>query len=160
MEAVLSKPLSKEKAEDILCAFIPSRHLPREPILAPPQVDTRVEAFLPITGPVLDLGSVAQTQGFEMDMVKEMLEMMLSALPDSSQQMETAYQQQDWNGLTKLVHKLRGSASYCGAPRLFMACQQLENYLREDKTEFAEMLYQRLKEEVAAVQASEQAQIH
>jgi PAS domain S-box-containing protein len=159
MEAVLSKPLSKEKAEDILCAFIPSRHTSQEPIPIPPQT-TSMEAFPPITGPVLDLESVAQTQGFEMDMVKEMLEMMLSALPDSSQQMETAYQQQDWNGLTKLVHKLRGSASYCGAPRLFMACQQLENYLREDKTEFAEMLYQRLKEEVAAVQASEQAQIH
>jgi len=37
----------------------------------------------------------------------------------------------DVNGLREIIHKLHGSASYSGVPRLKQLCQQLESSLHQ-----------------------------
>jgi two-component system aerobic respiration control sensor histidine kinase ArcB len=143
MDAVLSKPLAKETAIDILNAFIPKR--------AAKKVEVNKQDLLQLSGPVLDFESGAKIYSGNTELVKEMLQMLVDSFPDELTRLKKAHQKNDWQTIQVVAHKLRGGACYCGTSRLQAACIHLERYLKTGSTKLREELYQQLLNEIQAV---------
>ncbi len=73
------------------------------------------------------------------DLAKEMLQMLVDYIPEVNQVVEAALNgENNREELTHHVHKLHGSSSYCGVPRLKKVCETLEKGLRAE-TALAEL---------------------
>lgn len=150
MNAVLSKPLVREKAEDMLNAFIPYRNEQKNVVkneILPEQ------SLFTLEGKTIDFPLSKKQLGGNEEMAHQMLEMLADSLPDELTQLTEAYQHENWLSIQAIAHKLRGGASYCGAVRLKGACCHLEDYLRANSTSFRTALFQQLITEIQAVAA-------
>jgi CheY-like chemotaxis protein len=132
MDAVLSKPLSKEKAQDILNAFIPTQ----EKTLSP-----EAAKLLNLEGQVIDLDLGAKIMEADRETAKKMIMLLLESADSDLNLLENAHNQHDWTKIRELAHKLRGGAAYCGTPRLYQAFSYLNDYLKDGQIELAEPLY-------------------
>ncbi len=158
MDAVLSKPLAKDKAIDLLNAFIPTRS-PRRTFPEPNTSNTtknETSKFIPLTGNVLDLKSAMQLLGGKKELAMEMLEMLVMSFPEEVATLNQAYANQDLHELEALAHKMKGAACYCGTPRLKEACERLEMYLHKATKPDAEivLLFDQLIREIEAVKSA------
>ncbi len=158
MNAVLSKPLTKEVANDILNAFIPTRtslevKLPKKQVIATAKAAT--DLFV-ISGPVIDVkAGIALSNGSE-DLYREMLRMLIDSLPQDLEIITIAYQKQQWETVRSTVHKVKSGAIYCATPRLADASAKLDNYIRTGATALIPKLYQQFLQEVKALQENYQ----
>lgn len=109
MNAVLSKPLYKEKAEDVLKAMIPQKS----------EQKNTMQKELPLTFVEKTINSekIKTIIGDE-TLVLELLEIFVNTLNKESENLTSAHNNQDWNTIGAIAHKLKSSASYCGADRL------------------------------------------
>jgi len=149
MNAVFSKPLMKEKVQDIFMSFVPKYTTFKE---------SNVSVFKKREEKVIDLALGARLIGGDKKLAKEAIMMMVNSFPEELAKLDKAYQKSDWQEVQMIVHKLRGGTSYCGTPRLKEACIRLDDYLQssDDKTMQREMdaYYQQLLKEVEAIQQS------
>ena len=154
MDAVLSKPLSKETALDILNAFIPRRSKQFQKSEKTFQKQSRKEEdeLFQLPEKVIDLELGAKLLGGKLESAKEMIKMLADSIPADLAELEKAYKTSDWSTVQKKVHKFHGAASYCGTPRLKLACARLENYLTSGQTNFRDALYDQLLQEIKAVE--------
>ncbi len=146
MNAVLIKPLFKEKAEDMLNAFIPKVQTTQIPIAANDAIDWSV-----LPEKIIDLEVGARLFNGNVELAKKMLTTMLASFTTEIGDLDTAYKIKDWDSIEAIVHKLRGGISYCGAPRLQEACARFENHLKAGYRELAPLLYKQLLKEIEAV---------
>jgi len=146
MNAVLTKPLIKEKAEDILNSLIPYRREKLNLIEKPEDLEgtTHYQNLA-----VFDFELLKKQFGDKKEMAIEMVTVFLDGLPQELQQLQVAHEKKDWIDIKNLTHKLKGSVSYCGAMRLQAACAQLESAIREENNEIFEKLYNQLLNEVS-----------
>lgn len=77
---------------------------------------------------VIDLELGAQVVGSEEE-VKQMLQMLITSLPDEKIAICKAFELQTIKELKYHVHKLRGGLVYCGVPRLLKAACELEDVI-------------------------------
>lgn len=145
MNAVLTKPLAKEKAEDILNSFIPYRKDKLKPAAANVAKGTAVEL------PIFDFERVKTQFGNENSALK-MMTMFVDSLPQEVDQLQVAYSKKDWPSIQLLTHRLRGGVSYCGALRLDEVCSRLESAIRGGQGELWEELYQRMLSEISVAE--------
>jgi PAS domain S-box len=148
MNAILSKPLVKEKAEDILNAFIPCRKQHEQA--------TKLELAqeIPIStieGMFVDFEEAKQQLGKE-EMVHELLNMLIDSFPKEIKQLETAYKNADWEVIRAIAHKLKGGSSYCGAKRLQTVCGKLETVIKNNEMDLVDECYKQLLIETKAVE--------
>ncbi len=61
------------------------------------------------------------------DLAKEMLEMLIRALPDDKARIQQSYNSLDWQELREHVHKLHGACCYVGVPKLKAFTKELED---------------------------------
>ncbi len=151
MDAVLSKPLSKSVAIDILNAFIPSR-AKKLKVSEIEQAKATSQITKKLSGKVVDLELGTELMSGDKQLAIETLTSLIKSFPEDLQSLTSAYEQQDWYALKNAVHKLRGGVCYCGAPRLKEACIQLENYLMKGQVKEISTLYQQLIAEINALQ--------
>lgn len=150
MNAVLSKPIKKEVAMDILNAFIPLRAAQKQ-IAEMTRVTPEKEADLfVLSGPPINYDLAMELAGTQ-DFLNELLETFRTSLPEDSKKLEDAYTEKDWKTIREVAHKLKGSCSYCGATRLKEASARLETYLKSELRELADRLYQQMLDEMALV---------
>jgi PAS domain S-box-containing protein len=142
MNAVLTKPLGKEKAEDILNSFVPYR----KNQLKAAVVDAGSEAKIEL--PIFDFERVKAQFGNEKSAL-EMVAMFVDSLPQEVEQLQAAYNKKDWHSVQLLTHRLRGGVSYCGASRLDEVCSKLESAIRDEHSELWEELYQHMLNEIS-----------
>ena len=64
------------------------------------------------------------------DLARDLLQMLVDFLPEVQTQVESHMATGDVAALRDIIHKLHGSASYSGVPRMKQLCQQLEQSLR------------------------------
>ena len=65
------------------------------------------------------------------DLAKEMLQMLVDYIPEVNDVIELALKNKsDIDTLTHHIHKLHGSCSYCGVPKLKNICMTVEKSLR------------------------------
>ncbi len=146
MDAVLSKPMLKETAIDIINAFVPQY---RQNQTAENQSPIAFDA-MPET--VIDLSSVPHFSENDQESLKEMLQLLIDSIPVEREHLAAYYHLQDWREIRNIVHKLKGGSCYCGTGRLTVACENLEKYLRSNETELRDALYQQVLQEMAAVE--------
>ncbi len=143
MNAIYIKPLTPEKASEILNAFIPHDHQ----LLSPAVINTDIDSFKDL--PILDIDRAVQFMGTE-EFVKEGLALLVSSLSEELEVIQQQHQEHNWQAIKAMAHKWRGGAGYCGTRRLEEACKQLETYLQTGALEQAEALYQQLIHEAEA----------
>ncbi|MGP4882793.1 Hpt domain-containing protein, partial [Klebsiella pneumoniae] len=64
------------------------------------------------------------------DLAREMLQMLIAFMPEVRNKVEEQLVGEQPEGLVDLIHKLHGSCSYSGVPRLKKLCHTLESQLR------------------------------
>ncbi len=64
-------------------------------------------------------------------LAKDMLDLLIQMVTTEKPNIQTSYEQQDWDKLYQINHKLYGGSSYCGVPALQQANQALEKLLQQ-----------------------------
>lgn len=96
---------------------------------------------------IINLGSKA--------MLCDLLHLMADKeLSGEEANLQECYQQQDWQQIEKLAHKLKSSALYCGTIRLKFACQYLERYQKAGHTHLQDALFKQLLQVMAQTKAA------
>jgi len=113
-----------------------------------------------ITGKVIDLKRATEfLNKTDISYAKKMLNMLVDTFPNELKILESSYQQNNWDEIISVAHRLRGCTIYAGAYRLHLASANLENALTSKNSgnpENAEKLYQSLISEIAKVKQAYQ----
>ncbi len=150
MNAVLTKPLAKEKAEDILNAFIPFRKQRQEKQII---IESEKEIdLLKIEGKVVDFEWARKQLGGNEDILNSLLNMLIEGFPTELKQLEAAYKDEDWPAIQAIAHKLKGGSSYIGTVRLKKTCSLLELAIKKDEKKISNTLYKQMLIEIAAIE--------
>lgn len=123
MNDYLAKPIDEEK----LCALL-QRYQPGA--IAPQALKTESEAPQSDPNATLDWALALRQAANKPDLAREMLGMLLSFLPEVRNTVEAQLAEERPDGLVDIIHKLHGSCSYSGVPRLKNLCFLLEQQLR------------------------------
>jgi CheY-like chemotaxis protein len=146
MNAILIKPLLKEKALDMLNTFISKAEEVKIPVAANDTID-----WSSLSGKIIDLHQGAALFNGNMALAKKMIDTFIAGLPTEIDVLERSYKKEDWVAIERVVHQLRGNVSYCGMPRLQEACARLENHLKAGYRDLASLLYKQLLKEIDSV---------
>jgi len=111
MNAIFQKPLLKLTAITILNEYLSDDSIHKK---------------------IIDLKWGAQRIGKTETDAKDMLDLLLKNNDEDQKNIEQMLNQQDWKKLHEANHKLIGGLSYCGAPCLESACQELQNALKNN----------------------------
>ncbi|WP_300175130.1 two-component sensor histidine kinase BarA [uncultured Aliivibrio sp.] len=83
----------------------------------------------------IDWGAALKQSAGKEDLAKEMLKMLVEFIPEVDGWIEKALEgNSSTEELCLHIHKLHGSSSYCGVPRLKQLCNLLETALRQDQS--------------------------
>ncbi len=126
MNEYLAKPIEEEKLRALLVHFQPGEPKTTELLPAPAKAETETERPL-VT---LDWSLALRQSANKSDLARSMLSMLLEFLPEVRNRVEEQLVGDGAPGLVDLIHKLHGSCSYCGVPRMKKLCQLLEQQLR------------------------------
>jgi two-component system, OmpR family, aerobic respiration control sensor histidine kinase ArcB len=141
MDAVYLKPLHKKTAVAILDAFLPKK--------------ITIKSTKPnnwnVIGEVIDFNASIQLTGKDAVFAKEMLTLLVGSFPEELKTLQKAHEQNDWDLIQSLTHRLKGGTVYCGTPRLTLACTHLDQYLHSGKVALREKLYQQILQEIENV---------
>lgn len=86
---------------------------------------------------VIDRELALQRAGGNAQLAAELFSMLLQELPQQGSAIQAALRAEDYPALQHLVHKLNGSATYCGVPALKAAVDALETNLKRGETAHA-----------------------
>lgn len=83
---------------------------------------------------IIDWQAALKQSANKEDLAKEMLRMLVEFIPEVEAAVEQTLEQEDYprDELIHVIHKLHGSSSYCGVPRLKALCATIEQALRSD----------------------------
>ncbi|MGD8108453.1 two-component sensor histidine kinase BarA [Pantoea sp. FN0302] len=118
MNDYLAKPIDEVKLSHLLARYSPTL-LPGVP-----------EA--PAIPASLDWQLALRQAANKPDLARDLLKMLLDFLPEVQEKIEQSLAENRQNGLREIIHKLHGSASYSGVPRMKQLCRQIEHSLRLD----------------------------
>lgn len=90
---------------------------------------------------IIDLELGASITGANLEQAKEALTMFIKALPETKKKIDQTYHAKDMDELFKAVHKMHGSLSYCGAPKLKNTVMNLEIALKTQNLKHIDALY-------------------
>ncbi|SFN09978.1 two-component system, NarL family, sensor histidine kinase BarA [Izhakiella capsodis] len=113
MNDYLAKPIDERKLRQLLAQYAPGT--------SPPEAENFSS---------LDWQMALQQAANKPDLARDLLQMLLEFIPQVRRQVEDFMAQDNPGGLRDIIHKLHGSASYSGVPRLKSLCQQIEQSLR------------------------------
>lgn len=117
MNDYLAKPIDESKLSRLLARYAPPPRLPAQ--------------LLPQVSPSLEWSLALKQAANKPDLARDLLQMLVDFMPEVREKMETAIADNDAVGLREIIHKLHGSASYSGVPRMKQLCQQLEKNLHQ-----------------------------
>ena len=116
MNDYLAKPIDEVKLSHLLARYSPT--------LQPQTPD------LPAPTPSLDWQLALRQAANKPDLARDLLKMLLDFLPEVQAKVEQSLAENRQNGLREIIHKLHGSASYSGVPRMKQLCREIEHSLR------------------------------
>ncbi|MEB6222608.1 two-component sensor histidine kinase BarA [Pantoea anthophila] len=115
MNDYLAKPIDESKLRQLLARYTPA------PVVAVPE--------LPPILPTLDWQLALRQAANKPDLARDLLRMLLEFLPEVHAKMAQFMTANEVTALREIIHKLHGSASYSGVPRMKQLCHQLEREL-------------------------------
>lgn len=99
----------------------------------------------------IDWALCAKLAGNKIDLAKEMLEMLIVALPSDKAKIQQAYKAHNYHELREQVHKLHGACCYVGVPKLKAIAKELEDAIAASATEKIKYYITALSNEVEAI---------
>ncbi|RWR01770.1 histidine kinase [[Pantoea] beijingensis] len=118
MNDYLAKPIDEVKLSHLLARYSPGIQ---------PELQK-----LPHIPASLDWQLALQQAANKEDLARDLLQMLIDFLPEVREHIEQNLEDDNTLGLRDIIHKLHGSASYSGVPRMKQLCQQIEHSLRLD----------------------------
>ncbi|WP_370426703.1 two-component sensor histidine kinase BarA [Pantoea vagans] len=118
MNDYLAKPIDESKLRQLLARY------------TPPPVVSSLPELQPIL-PTLDWQLALRQAANKPELARDLLRMLLEFLPEVHAKMAQFMTTNEVNALREIIHKLHGSASYSGVPRMKQLCHQLERGLLE-----------------------------
>lgn len=86
----------------------------------------------------IDTNLALERAGGNQDLARELYQMLQKELPNYLSTIKQHYDSGDYEALLNVVHKLNGSATYCGVPALKEAASSLEiNIKHQTETAYA-----------------------
>ncbi|HEY3588711.1 MAG TPA: response regulator, partial [Buttiauxella sp.] len=141
MNDYLAKPIEENKLYNLLMRYQPGA-------ITAPALPVSQETLVPAPNQnqTLDWSLALQQSANKPDLARDLLQMLLAFLPEVRNTVEEQLVGENPTKLLEIIHKLHGSCSYSGVPRLKNLCRMLEQQLRngvkpEDlEPEFFELL--------------------
>ncbi|MEH0875182.1 two-component sensor histidine kinase BarA [Pectobacterium cacticida] len=125
MDDYLAKPIDEQMLKEVLSHH--ARNDPRQQAqnVMPDLLDDRDDKPLS-----LDWGLAQQQAANKPALARDLLKMLLDFLPEVRQRIVRILEGETDDDIAELIHKLHGSCSYSGVPRLKRLCRYLEQQLR------------------------------
>lgn len=146
MEEVLQKPLEPEKANDILHRFIP--HVYMNNSTTESSTEANFQSKTKNREPIIDIEQCRLLVGGSEKIAHEIITMLIKSFEIELPAITAAHDNNDWNILHALVHKLKSSACYTGTPYLLAACTALESAIYNKKIDAYSHLYSQICHEI------------
>lgn len=125
MNDFLAKPIEEQKLHTLLMRYQPGTGgNVFQPLQEMPALENK--------NVTLDWSLALHQAANKPDLARDMLQMLLAFLPEVRNTVEEQLVGENPSGLKEIIHKLHGSCSYSGVPRLKNICQMLEHELRND----------------------------
>lgn len=162
MDDYLTKPIEEHVLQQVLQNWSPEHrsngeNLPVQSPLAPVTPSPESEAAHDTM--IIDWQAALKQSANKVDLARDMLGMLIGYIPEVNAIVEAALDDDifDRDTLLHHVHKLHGSCSYCGVPRLKKVCATIEQALRAGRSieELEPELFE-LQDEMEKVTASAQ----
>lgn len=144
IDAVLTKPLTRAQAINILKTFVPARIAYASPPASKIQADLPAhseELFQLEQFPLLDYKLGLKNCGTNCMLVELLTLMITQELPADFEQMKNAFAKKNYDVVEQIAHKIKGGAVYVGTTRMKYACQYLERYWKTGAREHFDSLY-------------------
>lgn len=103
--------------------------------------------------PVVDWELAYQLAGGKKELAEEMLNLLLSSMPDDLAQIKSAYDSHNLVSLQDAVHRLHGAIRYCGVPGLHSLVKNLETMIKQNKWDRLDDAMNQLYREVSSLQS-------
>lgn len=135
MDDYLTKPIEEHVLQQVLMHWNPNtKQSELEKLdIAPAQLASEQAATSEIehSNIIIDWQAALKQSANKEDLARDMLQMLVDYIPEVSALVEEALEERvDSEELIHHVHKLHGSSSYCGVPRLKKVCATIEQALR------------------------------
>ncbi|WP_026042342.1 two-component sensor histidine kinase BarA [Pantoea sp. A4] len=111
----LAKPIDESKLSQLLARYAP--------------VPTSLMTEKSDLNASLDWNLALRQAANKPELARDLLQMLLDFLPEVQEKVTRYMDENKVNGLREIIHKLHGSASYSGVPRMKQLCHQLEKEL-------------------------------
>ncbi|MDR3433224.1 MAG: two-component sensor histidine kinase BarA [Rouxiella aceris] len=127
MEDYLSKPIDEGMLKTVLARY----HANALPTSASPLAyeEKQIDTSVPRT---LDWSLALRQSANKETLAKDLLQMLVDFLPQVSERVTAISQGKQDDDILALIHKLHGSCSYSGVPRLKQLCFYIEQQLRKN----------------------------
>ncbi|WP_019278024.1 two-component sensor histidine kinase BarA [Vibrio coralliilyticus] len=136
MDDYLTKPIEEHVLQQVLMHWNPNTtESEMEKLDLPPDVEPSElssSAVIEHDNIIIDWQAALKQSANKEDLARDMLQMLIDFIPEVSNVVEAALEEDDFDSETLIhhVHKLHGSSSYCGVPRLKKVCATIEKALR------------------------------
>ncbi|KFI10059.1 two-component sensor histidine kinase BarA [Vibrio coralliilyticus] len=135
MDDYLTKPIEEHVLQQVLMHWNPNTtESEMEKLDLPPDVEPSElssSAVIEHDNIIIDWQAALKQSANKEDLARDMLQMLIDFIPEVSNVVEAALEEDDFDSETLIhhVHKLHGSSSYCGVPRLKKVCATIEKAL-------------------------------
>jgi two-component system sensor histidine kinase BarA len=123
MDDYLAKPIDEAMLQRLLARYCAIGREAPAPLPA-------ADSLLPAQDITLDWQLALRQAANKPDLAQDLLTMLIDFLPEIKQRVEAVLNGAEDRDIGSLIHKLHGSCSYCGVPRLKQLCFDIEKQLR------------------------------
>ncbi|MGF1763107.1 two-component sensor histidine kinase BarA [Aliivibrio kagoshimensis] len=140
MDDYLTKPIEEHILQQVLVHWDPNSCSTQVEKVQPTSVDVnsliKKSQSVPKKSDPIDWTLALKQAAGKEGLAKEMLQMLVDFIPEVDQQIEITLEnpEQQVIALKEIIHKLHGSCSYSGVPRLKALCQTIETELRAQQS--------------------------
>ena len=136
MDDYLTKPIEEHILQQVLEHWNPNADQTKvEKLTLPVEVEVPISKNTP-SDKIIDWQAALKQSANKEDLAREMLEMLVSYISEVTAVVDQALSEESFSNETLLhhIHKLHGSCSYSGVPRLKAVCAVIEKNLRSGMT--------------------------
>ncbi|RZR36583.1 two-component sensor histidine kinase BarA [Vibrio vulnificus] len=138
MDDYLTKPIEEHILQQVLIHWNPNTCDSQVEKISPSYIaaeESSVDQNIARSSDIIiDWQAALKQSANKEDLAKDMLRMLVEFIPEVESVVELALEQEDYprDELIHVIHKLHGSSSYCGVPRLKALCATIEQSLRSN----------------------------
>nr|WP_321381000.1 two-component sensor histidine kinase BarA [uncultured Vibrio sp.] len=137
MDDYLTKPIEEHVLQQVLVHWNPNACAESIGKVTPSYIDEQESEAVSATenahqDVIIDWQAALKQSANKEDLAKDMLRMLIDFIPEVDDVVAQALEEENFarEELIHVIHKLHGSSSYCGVPRLKSLCATLEQALR------------------------------